>query len=319
MTAKFVFLETLKSRNRLLIYDCPPSVPSTYIVSLLRFRPQAVFASKRALDTMASCTTRPDLSFVKSIAGGSQIIPKKTRLAANTLCGGREVFRSAYGCTEAGCMTRQSPGHSSYESTGQGFPAEGAEGKIIDDAGKKLSDGNTGTLYFRTTCMMKGYWRNPVTTAETIDPDGWYNTGDIGYIDPKSKEWHITGRIKEIIKVHGKSVSPHAIEECLLTIPGVAIAVVVAVRRDDGEELPVAFIVRDHGKGMSLGEREVKEHMKREMNADHQVTGGVVFLIREDVPYGGNGKIMRMELKEKAYALWEMGTLNGCSSGTEVK
>ncbi|KAL9125642.1 MAG: hypothetical protein Q9217_005178, partial [Psora testacea] len=269
IAAKIIFLEMLKSRNRLIIYDHRSFSLDSYLNCLLHFCPETIPASKRALDALASCTSHPNLSFINGVLGSSQIVPKKTRLAVNTLCGGRSVFRSSYASTEAICMTRQMPDGQSKESTCQGFPLESAEGRVLDDAGSELPVGREGNLFFRTPSMMKGYWRNPKLTAETIDKHGWYNTGDIGYVDAKTGEWHVTGRSKEIIKVRGRSVSPHAIEECLLRLPEVAVAVVVGVQREDGEELPVAFIVDEGG----LTDDDVEKHMQKQMNQDYQITG----------------------------------------------
>ena len=241
------------------------------------------------------------------------------------LCGGRDILTVGYGTTEAFYLLSKSPdGTGSSASTCVGSLWPGVEGKVVDDAGDPVaSAGQEGRLLFRTPTLMKGYFCDPAQTAATIDAEGWYDTGDLGYVDAGG-EWHVTGRTKEIIKVRGKSVSPAAIEETILKIPGVSVAVVTSVvRAADGEELPVAFVVRGgggegvrEGHGGDGGDGEVREAdvhgvMAREMNAEHQITGGIVWLEAGEVPYAGNGKVARQVLKRRGQELWDRGTLGG--------
>lgn len=84
----------------------------------------------------------------------------------------------------------------------------------------------SGELLIRGPALMKGYYRNPEKTAEVIDKDGWYHTGDIGRIDEDGFVW-FTGRAsRTIILSSGKKVAPEELEEKLLAIPGIREAVV---------------------------------------------------------------------------------------------
>ena len=302
-----MFLSSLKARSKIIIPDEPFTLP-TYLGYLSHFQPQVVVAIKRSIDALVSCTTEPDLSFIQFIYCGAQIIPLKTRLAINALCGHRNVMLVGYGSTETGNISGSIPWHPPRESTCQGFLGQGVQGKVVDEQGSDLPHGEQGKLLFRTPGMMKGYWRDPDLTAMAIDGDGYLDTGDIGYVDRETGEWHVTGRVKEIIKVQGRSVSPNAIEEALLQLDFVVVAVVVAVlREEDGEELPTAFIVRDGDDDVKREDDERKAHaiVKEELNEYHRLTGGVIFLAPEEVPHGGNGKIMKRELKLRAQNMWD--------------
>ena len=305
LAAKTVFLSSLRSRNTLIVPDEPFSLP-TYLARLSQFRPQILTTVKRTIDALLSCTTKPDLSFIQATMWSGQIIPQKTRLAINALCGHRNVVVVGYGSTETGTISRSRPGQAPRGTTCQGYLEQGVEGKVVDEHGVVLSNGQQGRLLFRTPGMMKGYWCNPGLTAETIDKEGYLDTGDIGYVDKMTGEWHVTGRIKEIIKVQGKSVSPNAIEEVLLSLDWVATAVVVAAM-EDGEEMPTAFIVRSHDRDEETGEdeRRALAIVEEELNSYHRLTGGVIFLAPAEVPYGGNGKIMRQVLKARAQKSWD--------------
>ena len=89
---------------------------------------------------------------------------------------------------------------------------------------------------------MKGYLNKPEDTAASIDPEGWYHTGDVGYVDEEG--WfYIVDRTKELIKYKGMQVAPAELEALLLTHP--AVLDVAVVRRPDEEagEMPKAFVV----------------------------------------------------------------------------
>jgi len=84
----------------------------------------------------------------------------------------------------------------------------------------------SGELLIRGPAVMKGYYRMPERTAQVLEPDGWYHTGDIGYVDGDGFVW-ITGRAsRTIILSSGKKIAPEELEEKLLSIPGIREAVV---------------------------------------------------------------------------------------------
>lgn len=67
---------------------------------------------------------------------------------------------------------------------------------------KELAIGETGEFLVRSPSLMSEYLGNATATAEALDDDGWYHTGDIGYVD-KHQQLYITDRLKEVIKVKG--------------------------------------------------------------------------------------------------------------------
>ncbi|MBO7683826.1 MAG: AMP-binding protein [Kiritimatiellae bacterium] len=107
-----------------------------------------------------------------------------------------------------------------------GDPHVGAQGHVSLAPGVETAVSGDGELLVRGPCVMRGYHRMPERTAEAIDADGWFHTGDLGRIDGDGYVW-ITGRAsRTIVLSSGKKVAPEELEEMLLAIPGIREAVV---------------------------------------------------------------------------------------------
>ena len=108
----------------------------------------------------------------------------------------------------------------------EGMPHIGAQGRVLQTNGVKTKVSPEGELLIKGPCVMKGYFKMPEKTAQVIDVDGWYHTGDIGNIDADGYVW-ITGRkSRTIILSSGKKIAPEELEEKLLSLPGVLEAIV---------------------------------------------------------------------------------------------
>ena len=107
-----------------------------------------------------------------------------------------------------------------------GDPHVGAQGKASQAPDVETKVSSEGELLIKGPCVMKGYYKQPEKTAQVIDVDGWYHTGDIGHIDEDGYVW-ITGRAsRTIILSSGKKIAPEELEEKLLALPGIREAVV---------------------------------------------------------------------------------------------
>ncbi|HQO77650.1 MAG TPA: AMP-binding protein, partial [Thermodesulfobacteriota bacterium] len=148
-----------------------------------------------------------------------------------------------YGMTEIGILTHTdcaSPRDKVLHTVGT--PVDGMELKIVDPAtGKDLPEDVQGEICVRSPVIMKGYYRMPMETAELLDNEGWFHTGDLGTRD-RDGYYRITGRNRNMIIRGGENIYPLEVERHLLSFPAVTETRVVGVpSRRLGEEV-YAFV-----------------------------------------------------------------------------
>ncbi len=196
---------------------------------------------------------------------------------------------NAYGMTEAAhqiaCVPL--PGGSQFRTTVG--PAVGPQAAIMDEAGALLPAGQVGEVVLRGEQIMSGYLQ-PQEANHTAFSDGWFRTGDEGFLDSDGV-LALTGRIKEMINSGGEKISPYEVEEALLLHPAAGQAVAFAIPHQLlGEEVAAAIVLRD---GCSVGERELLQAAGQSL-ARHKVPRRLFFL--DEIPQGATGKLQRIGL-----------------------
>lgn len=167
------------------------------------------------------------------------------------------------------------------------------------DGKKELGPGETGELYVKGPNVFSGYHNNPSATAECLE-DGWFRTGDVGFID-KAGNLTITDRVKELIKYKGFQVPPAELEGYLADHELVDDVAVVGVESAElGTEVPRAYIVRKGGVNAVRPNdaEEITKWMNNKVANHKKLRGGIKFV--EAVPKSVSGKILRRVLKEQA-------------------
>ncbi|KAL6854280.1 hypothetical protein ACP4OV_019183 [Aristida adscensionis] len=174
-----------------------------------------------------------------------------------------------------------------------------AEAKIVHpETLLALPPGVVGELWVRGPFVMNafccyhlnGYLGDKDSTSAVLDPQGWFRTGDLCYID-KDGFIFVVDRLKEIIKYKGYQVPPAELEQLLQTHPDIVEAAVVPYPDDQAGELPVAFIVRRSGS--NLDEALIKEFVAKQVV--HYKRIHHVFLV-DSIPKNAAGKILRKDL-----------------------
>lgn len=235
-----------------------------------------------------------DPSRLKTLRTGLTIgTPEDVRLAAEEL--GIEDICNVYGATETygNCCVTPHATPLARRLVSQGPPLPGVTIRIVDPASDAvLGCDELGEI------QAKGYltpgYLGDSSAGEVFTPDGFYRSGDLGYLD--SEGWlHFTARATEMIKTSGINVAPAEVEQCLMTHPQVEQVAVVGVPDARKDELVVAYVVVR--SGAAPGGDELIAHCRDHL-ASYKVPARV-HLVAE-LPKTGSGKLSRRDLREQA-------------------
>ena len=171
-----------------------------------------------------------------------------------------------------------------------GKPYPGVDVEIRDAAGRPVAGATPGEIWIRTPSIMREYWHRPEATAEVLR-DGWYRTGDGGYLDEDGFLF-LTDRIKDMIVSGGENVYPVEVEEALRRFPAVYEAAVVAVPHERWGETVAALI--ECRPGMTADTDELIRFARTQL-APYKCPRHVAVI--EQLPRTASGKIQRASAK----------------------
>ncbi len=235
---------------------------------------------------------RHDLSSLRYIMWGATPITASVAERVTARTGVR--WLAAYGASEVPVIAANpvaDPDRWRLDSVG--LAPEGVELRSVDlDTGVVLGPGETGEIEVRSASAMAGYL--PDEETQGAFSDGWYRTGDVGWLEPDG--WvHLTDRCKEMIKVSGFQVAPAEIEGVLLGHPAVADCAVFGVADERCGEVPVAAV--------RLGEPGATAEDLTSLVADSLATYKNLrhVVVVDDIPRLPSGKVLRRALREQ----WE--------------
>ncbi|GLO40949.1 long-chain-fatty-acid--CoA ligase [Pseudomonas putida] len=232
-----------------------------------------------------------DFSALKVTNSGGTALVKATAERWEALTGCRIV--EGYGLTETSPVASTNPYGQLARLGTVGIPVAGTAFKVIDDDGNELPLGERGELCIKGPQVMKGYWQQPEATAQALDAEGWFKTGDIAVIDPDGFT-RIVDRKKDMIIVSGFNVYPNEIEDVVMGHPKVANCAAIGVPDERSGEAVKLFVVPREG-GLSVD--ELKAYCKANFTG-YKVPKHIV--LRESLPMTPVGKILRRELRDIA-------------------
>jgi long-chain acyl-CoA synthetase len=227
-------------------------------------------------------------------------------IAAETVRQWKEVtgltIYEGYGMTEsASAVTYNDYYRHVIGSIGTAVP--GVEVQIRDiSTGATLPTGAEGEICIRGNNIMKGYLSNPEATKETFwhlekgrkrHEDGWFRSGDIGYIDKEGYVF-IVDRLKDMIITGGENVYPREVEEVLFTVPEIEECAIIGLPDKEWGEKVAAFIIPKPGK--TINTDELKAFLKTKM-APFKVPK--VYVITDTLARTGKGTILKREVKKQ--------------------
>ena len=243
---------------------------------------------------------KTDFSHMRTgIMAGAGCPPELMRKAAQPDEMNMTGIVSVYGQTECAPGNTMSAWTDSLEvrteTVGYAFPH--VRCKIIDpETGEEVPAGVNGEFCAKGYNTMKGYYKMPQATADTIDAEGWLHSGDLACMDEDGNV-RITGRLKDMIIRGGENIYPKEIEEFIYTHPAVRDVQVIGVPdKKYGEEIMACIILKESG---SVTEAEMTDFIKASM-ARHKVPKYISFV--DSFPMNAAGKILKYKMREEAAA-----------------
>jgi len=239
-----------------------------------------------------------DFSYMRTgIMAGAGCPPELMRRAARPDEMNMRGIVSVYGQTESAPGSTMSAWTDSLEvrtdTVGYAFPH--VRCKIVDpETGEEVADGVNGEFCSKGYNTMKGYYKMPQATKDTVDEEGWLHSGDLACRDAEGN-YRITGRLKDMIIRGGENIYPKEIEEFIYTHPAVRDVQVIGVPdKKYGEEIMACIILKEPG---SVTAEEMTDFIKASM-ARHKVPKYISFV--DSFPMNAAGKILKYKMRQDA-------------------
>jgi len=212
-------------------------------------------------------------------------------------------FWQAYGLTETtGAVVNLPPADHALDSPNRhrlrscGVPGPGVEVRIVDidsadDDPRTCETGEVGEIWIQSPQVMIGYWNMPEETEKAITADGWFKSGDVGYLDADGY-LYIHDRVKDMIVSGGENVYPAEVENVLMGHPAIADVAVIGVPHEKWGETAKAVVVKK--PGAEVTEQEIIDYA-RERLARFKCPTTVDWA--DVLPRNPSGKILKKDLR----------------------
>ncbi len=246
-----------------------------------------MFAAILALPRLAN----HDLTSLRFCSSGGAPLPVELAAAFEKATGC--ALGEGWGMTETSPVGTFTPREEARRPASCGLPVPAMSFQVvaIDDPSRALPPGERGEICVKGPNIMKGYWKNPEATAASMTPDGYFRTGDGGYIDADGYVY-IVDRIKDMILCGGYNVYPRNIEEAIYEHPSVSEVIVIGVHDAYRGQSPKAFVkLKPGATPFTLDELRafLKERLGKHEMVEH-------LEIRAELPKTPVGKLSKKEL-----------------------
>ncbi|HEX5856617.1 MAG TPA: long-chain fatty acid--CoA ligase [Microbacterium sp.] len=232
-----------------------------------------------------------DLSSLSKLTCGGSAVP--TRIL-NAYEERGLSFSQGYGMTETSPgATSLSPAMTRQKQGSVGLPHFFTDVRITDEAGEVVPSGTVGQIEITGPNVFPGYLNLPEATAEAFSPDGWFRSGDMGYLDADGYLF-VSDRLKDMIISGGENIYPAEIENLLNDIDGVTGAAVIGIPDERWGEVPWAVITL--APEASVTTDSVREHLAGAI-ARYKIPKRVVVV--DELPRTASGKVRKAELRTR--------------------
>ena len=243
-----------------------------------------------------------DFSSLDTLVYGASPISEEVLARSIATFGAR--FWQAYGLTETtGAVVNLAPddhdlsGPHRHRLRSCGVAGPGVELRIVDPESKaEVATGEVGEIWVRSRQVMKGYWNNDAATADAVDAEGWFRSGDAGYLDADGY-LYIHDRVKDMIVSGGENVYPAEVENVLMSHDGIADVAVIGVPHERWGETAKAIVVTAAGHDPTADEIIA---FARERLARFKCPTSVDFV--DVLPRNPSGKVLKKDLRAPYWA-----------------
>ena len=242
--------------------------------------------------TQAENWDKADLSSLRFCTSGGAPLPVPLVRKYTDEKGVR--FKQGFGMTEFGPgIFALAPEDAIRKAGSIGRPNFFVDARVVDQDNHPLGPDEVGELVLKGPSYCSGYFNDPEATAQAVDEQGWFHTGDLAKYD---QDWcfYIVDRKKDMFISGGENVYPVEIEKALYEHPAVHMCAVIGVPHPKWGEVGKACIVL-HPDASAM-EEEILDFLKGRL-ASFKVPKSVVFM--ESLPISGAGKILKRELQER--------------------
>jgi fatty-acyl-CoA synthase len=164
--------------------------------------------------------------------------------------------------------------------------------RIVDDTNQPVGDGVQGEICIKGPNVMRGYWNRPDATEAAIDKEGWFHSGDIGYLDEDGFLF-ICDRLKDMVISGGENIFPVEVESAILSHEAVGEVAVIGIPDEKwGEAVHAIIVLKD---GMKVSGDDILEHCRTHI-ASYKMPRGFTFRA-EPLPLSGSNKVLKRELR----------------------
>jgi long-chain acyl-CoA synthetase len=261
------------------------------IVQIWRKHPVNIFPGVNTLFNalaLEPAFARLDFSALKLVFGGGMAL--QSAVADQWLAVTGLPLIEGYGLSECSPVVAANPTNAKIFSGSVGLALPSTEIAIFDADGHAVAPGVHGEIAVRGPQVMSGYWNAASETSQALRPDGFFLTGDIGWMDEKGFVF-IADRKKDMILVSGFNVYPSEIESVVTDHEGVVECAAIGIPDEHSGESVKLFVVK---KSPELTEHDLKEWCMLQL-ARYKCPRTIVFC--EDLPKSNVGKVLRRSLR----------------------
>jgi len=283
-------LLTIRTGGLGVLIPNPRDIPGT-IKALQGYAITTIPAVNTLYNALLNSPDFDKLDFSKLIAANGGGMAVQEAVAKRWFEHTKTPIIEGYGLSETSpCVTCNPVTVTEYSGT-IGLPLPSTEVSIRDDDGNEVPLGQPGEICICGPQVMAGYWNRPEETAKVMTPDGFFKSGDVGFMNDRGFV-KIVDRKKDMILVSGFNVYPNEIEDVVAKLPGVFEVAAVGVPDQHSGEAVKLFVVK---KDDALTDADIFAYCKQQLTGYKRPK---IVEFRTELPKSNVGKILRRELRD---------------------